>query len=219
MDDQGQVDIQASGPRDTRAVGPGAQRRDGADVGSVEEVVLDAHHRQVGVLAPAGLRVEETDPPRPETSVEPSAAEDRDRRAAAVEPDAARIEQLNPTRRAEVEQRSGFQEEFALFGEEEWKAGEVDDLLVGLDLSEVGVGGEVRRQCRRQPDFRIDAGLGAEERAARFAAETVVFGLDGATEGIGVHLERARAMERPEARDRALMVEVVEALRPPIRAP
>src|SRR5204862_7908353 len=205
---QGCLDTDAAALTYPSLLGPASQRRYGADVRSFEEVVLDAHHRQVGVLAPAGLRVEETDPPRPETSVEPSAAEDRDRRAAAVVPGAARIEQLDPTRRAGVEQRAGFQEEFALFGEEEWKAGEVDDLLVGLDLSEVGVGGEVRRQCRRQPDFRIDAGLGAEERAARFAAETVVFGLDGATEGIGVHLERARAMERPEARDRALMVEV-----------
>ena len=88
MNDQRQVEVQAAGPLDALAVGPGPQRRDGADVRPVEEIVLDAHDGVVGVLTTSCLRVEHADPPWPQPTVDPPAPEDRDRRAAGVEADA-----------------------------------------------------------------------------------------------------------------------------------
>src|SRR5207249_11154737 len=90
--DQRQVEVQPAGALETLAVGPGAQRRNGADVRPVEEIVLDAYDGVVGVIAPAGVRVEHADPPGPEPPIDPRAPEDRDRRATAVDPAAARGE-------------------------------------------------------------------------------------------------------------------------------
>src|SRR5439155_27198036 len=86
-----------------------------------------------------------SDLPRAEAPVDTAACDDRHRRPAGVEPDAARVEQLHSLRRPQVEQPARLEEELALFGEKEGKPREVDDLLVGFHLREVGAGGEVRR--------------------------------------------------------------------------
>src|SRR5256886_10668088 len=128
MDDEREVDVQAPRSLHTLATGSCVQRADRPDVRPVEQVVLDANDRVVGLVCPAGLRVEYTDPPRPEPPVEPAPGEDRHRRTARVEADAARVEQLHPARCAEVEHAARFEEELALFGEEKWKSGEVVQL-------------------------------------------------------------------------------------------
>ena len=45
-----------------------------------------------------------------------------------------------------VEEAGALGEELALLGEEQAEAREVDDLLVGLDLREVGLVGQIGRQ-------------------------------------------------------------------------
>src|SRR5205823_9733747 len=137
-------------------------------------VVLDPNDSVVGLVRPAGLRIEDTDPPWPEPPVEPAPRDDRQRRTAGVEADAARVEQLHPSGCAEVEQAARFEEELALFGEEERKAGEVDHLLVGFHLCEVGVDGDIRRQGRRDAEPRGYAATAAEITACARPAEAVV---------------------------------------------
>src|SRR6266566_9520594 len=103
MDDEREVDVQA--PRSLHTVAPGScvERADRPDVRPVEQVVLDPNDSVVGLvcLSP-GLRVEDTDPPWPEPPVEPAPGDDRHRRTARVEADAAREAQLHPPRCAEV---------------------------------------------------------------------------------------------------------------------
>jgi len=70
---------------------------------------LDPHDGVVGVIGGASLRVEEAELPLPEPSVDPSPCDDRHGRAARVEADAARIEQLHPARRAQVELAARFE--------------------------------------------------------------------------------------------------------------
>jgi len=86
--------------------------------------------------------------------------------AAGVEPDAAREEHLHERRLArvalrqtELEDAGVLQEELALLGEEEGEAGEVDLLLVGLDLGEVGVEREIEREAARDPPLEVEAQL------------------------------------------------------------
>src|SRR5439155_16424885 len=125
----------------------------------------------------------------------------------------------HPRRRAQVEQPARLEEELSLLRKEEWKAGEVDDLLIGLDLREVSVDGEVRGQRRRQPDLGVGADLAAEEVAPRLTAHAVVLGLHGPAERIRIPLEITRALQGPKLVDRSFIVEMVESLRPAIRAP
>src|SRR5207245_4555758 len=118
MDDEREVDIQALRSLHTLATGSCVERADRPDVRPVEQVVLDPNDSVIGLVCPAGLRVEDTDPPWPEPPVEPAPGEDRHRRTARVEADVARVEQLYPSRCAEVRHAARFQEELALFGEE-----------------------------------------------------------------------------------------------------
>src|SRR5205807_4934316 len=108
---------------------------------------------------------------------EPAPREDRQRRTARVEANAARVEQLHPSRCAKVEQAARFEEELALFGEEERKSGEVDHLLVGFHLREVGVDGDVRRQRRRGAELGVYPALAAEITARCLPADAVVLRL------------------------------------------
>jgi len=180
--------IQSLGSR--LATGSCVERADRPDVRPVEQVVLDPNDSVVALVCfPPGLRVEHTDPPWPEPPVEPAPGEDRLRRTARVEADAARIEQLHPARCAEVDQAARFEEELALFGEEERKAGEVDHLLVGLHLREVGGDGEVRGQGRRDAQLGVCPALAAEITARCLPADAVVLRLHGPTERIRVQLE------------------------------
>ncbi len=71
--------------------------------------------------------------------------------------DAAREEQIDLLRVAELERRRVLEEERPLLGEEQIEARQVDLLLVGLDLREVGVDGDVERQVRPDSPLHVEA--------------------------------------------------------------
>src|SRR3989442_13704946 len=181
--------------------------------------MLDAHDGVVRVVAAAGSRIEHADPPWPEPPVEPAPGEDWHRRTTRVQADAARVEQLHPARRPQVELPARFEEELALFGEEEGKSGEVDDLLVGFYLREVGAHRDVRGQRRREAELGVDPALTAEIAAHCLPTDAVVLRLHGPTERIRIQLEIVGTVQIPEIGDRSFIVQPVEPLRPAVRAP
>ncbi len=61
--------------------------------------------------------------------------------------------------RPELEHAGVLEEEVALLREEQVEARQVDLLLVGLDLREVGVDGEVPRQARGHAVLHVEAGV------------------------------------------------------------
>src|SRR2546421_9376598 len=70
MDNEREIDVQAPRSLHTLATGSCVERADRPDVRPVEQIVLDPNDRVVGLVCPPpGLRVEDTDPPRPEPSV------------------------------------------------------------------------------------------------------------------------------------------------------
>ena len=97
--------------------------------------------------------------------------------AALVEADAPAVEQhrrvagagVLPGRddAAEGERALVLEEELALLGKEQAEPRQVDLLLVGLDLGEVGVVGEVRGQALRHAVLHVDADVAAEVVAPR----------------------------------------------------
>src|SRR5438128_9296809 len=162
MDNEREIEVQAPRSLHTLATGSCVERADRPDVRPVEQIVLDPNDRVVGLVCPPpGLRVEDTDPPRPEPPVEPAPGEDRHWRTARVKADAARVEQLHPARRPQVELPARFEEKLALLGEEEGESREVDHLLVDFYLREVGAGGDVRGQRRRDTELSVDPALAA----------------------------------------------------------
>ena len=67
--------------------------------------------------------------------------------------------------RAELEHAGVLEEEVALLGEEQVEARQVDLLLVGFDLREVGVDGEVPRQPRGHAVLHVEARVVILDRA------------------------------------------------------
>src|SRR5207247_9947160 len=130
--------------------------------------------------SPPGLRVEHTDPTGSKPPVEPAPCEDRHRRTTRVEADAARVEQLHAARRPQVELPARFEEKLALLGKEERKSGEIDDLLVGFHLREVGADRDVRGQRRRDAQLGVDSALAAEITPCSLPAAAVALRLHGA---------------------------------------
>jgi len=61
VDDEREVDVESARPLDALAARSGMKRPDGADVGAIEQVVLNTHDGVVGVVRPASLRVEEAE--------------------------------------------------------------------------------------------------------------------------------------------------------------
>ena len=98
-----------------------------------------------------------------------AAAEDVDRHDAPVgrQADAPREEQVDRLRLAELERRRVLEEERPLLREEQIEAREVDLLLVGLDLREVGVDRDVEREVRTNAPLHVDADVGRRCRADR----------------------------------------------------
>ena len=94
-------------------------------------------------------------------------------------PDAAGVKHLQqrwpePTTaacRPEFEDAGVFQEELALLGEEQSKAGQVDALLIGLDLSEIGVDCEIEGQAVGEAP--------AQQVNAHFAVAIIVTNIAG----------------------------------------
>src|SRR3989441_13150585 len=189
MDDEREGDIQALRSLHTLATGSCGEGADRPDVRPVEQAVRAPTDSVFALVAPAGLRVEDTDPPWPEPPVEPAPGEDRHRRTARVEADVARVEQLHPSRCAEVEHAARFEEELALFGEEKRESGEVDHLLVGFYLREVGTDRDVRGQHRGDAELGVDPAFAAEIAAPCLSAHAVVLRLHDTTERIRIQLE------------------------------
>ena len=127
VDDEREIDVEPAGAPHALAVWPGTHCADGPDVRPVEQITLEAQDGVVRVVGAACLRIEGAEFPGPEASVNPSSRDERHRRAARVEADAARVEQLYAAPRPEVELSARFEKKLALFGEEEGKSGEVDD--------------------------------------------------------------------------------------------
>src|SRR5207244_9852234 len=119
-----------------------------------------------------GLSIEQPDSPRPDAAGHAPPRDDRHRRACRIEPNPSRIEHLHPARRPEVEQPTRFQEKLPLLGKEKGKAGQVDYLLIDLDLGEVGAGGEIGRDVRRHRALHAKPGLPPKNPVPDLAAAT-----------------------------------------------
>src|SRR5690349_4267026 len=210
--DEWEVDVETPGPLDSLTIRSSMDRRDRTDVRAFEQIVLNAHDGVVRLVAATRLRVQHAHLPRPEPTVHATAGEDRHGRAARVEPDAARIEELHPPRRPEVEEPTRFQEEPALLREEERKPGQVDHLLIGLHLREVRADREIRRQRWRYAYLRIHAALRAEEARGGLSADAVVLGFHGAPEDVRVQLDITRPVQGAQVDDRPLLVEMIQPL-------
>ena len=163
-----------------RAVGILVQEHH-ADVGVGEDVAAHPQRREVGGRAAvllALLDVERADRPVADASGEARPGQQRNgiarRRQAdlpAEEEDHVLRRVLAPAAttaaattaagvaRAELEHAGVLEEEIALLGEEQVEARQVDLLLVGFDLREVGVDGEVPRQARRHAVLHVEAGV------------------------------------------------------------
>ena len=72
-------------------------------------------------------------------------------RPEAGQPDAAREKQIDLLRLTELKRGGVLEKERTLLGEEQIEARQVDLLLVGFDLGEVGVHREIQRQVRPDP--------------------------------------------------------------------
>ena len=144
----------------------------------------------------------------PDAAGQPRAGEDRNRVAGVRQADVPAEEQAHVLRRvlrgrrpppppppgvaaaAELEDAGVLEEEVALLGKEQAEARQVDLLLVGLDLREVGVDREVQRQARRHAVLHVEPGV--EIAVGRGRADRV-----GAAERIRLDAQvRARASAR-----------------------
>ena len=186
MHDEREIHVE---PRRCRGTGSRSrsQGADDPDVRSRKQIMLHAHDGIIGALTP-GLRIEHADAPRSGTSVEPATRHDGDSAAGRVQSDAPRIEHLSPFRRAEVKLPTRLEEELPLFREEEREAREVNDLLVGLHLREVGAGRDVRRERQRDRELRIEPRFGADEDIRHPGADAVVCRFDCAAQHIVIQL-------------------------------
>ena len=106
-----------------------------------------------------------------------------------------------------------------LLRKEERKAGEVDDLLIGLDLCEIRPGRQIGGERRRDSQLRVHPGLPADETVGEARAVAVVCGLNRPTEDVRVELDVAAASQSPEIVQFAGVQELIEALCPTPGAP
>ena len=147
-----------------------------ADGAAAQDVALDAHDREVrGWRSVCGDRVRRRSacPAAPmrvaaDAARQAAAADDRHlacrsrarcggcRTARACRLRVAAAAAATPAAAAERERALVLEEELALLREEQAEAREVDLLLVGFDLREVGVVGEVGRQALRDAALRVE---------------------------------------------------------------
>src|ERR1041385_4575680 len=111
--------------------------------------MLDPHYQVVRTIATSSLGIEQSQCPPSGFAVHPSAAEYRHDLPAVAQTNPARIKWLHPGRSGEIEGAAGLEKEVAFLGEEGRQPGEVDHLLMHLDLGEIGIDGEVSREGRR----------------------------------------------------------------------
>ena len=153
-----------------------------------------------------GLHVQHPDVVPAQLAAEPRAAENVDRLAAG-EADPAREEQVDRLGLAELEDLGVLEEERTLLGKEKAEARQVDLLLVGFDLREVGVDREVQRQVGADAPLEVDADVaGAVDRIG--AQRPVVVGR-ARDVGRGLHVPPGREAEAVQlAGDRDAMERV-----------
>ena len=145
---QGQVEIRPRRALYSLYARTGAVGEESRDRGSSEEIVAHSHYQIVGVFPASGTRIEKANRPRTRLSVKPRTSENRNRCAGRGQSDAPRVKKLHSTRCPDVKQPARLEEEFPLLRKEERKPGEIDHLLVRLDLSKIGIDREVRCHSR-----------------------------------------------------------------------
>ena len=148
------------------------------------DFALQPHDREVvggrerpaapGIERLVGLQVQQSDVGAAELSAQPRAPDDVDRLTARIEADAAREEQVDRLRLADLEQLRVLEKERPLLGEEQREAGQVDLLLVGFDLGEVGVDRGIERQVGPHPPLRVEPDAAGAIDAARAERSVVV---------------------------------------------
>ena len=144
------------------------------DTAAPEQIAFQTHDGKIRGPHPrivARLHVDEAQGVASDAPRQTGAANDRDLMSV-IEPDSPAVKQnryvavrcRKPARRRPAERKGALilQKEIALFREEEAEACQVDLLLVGLDLCEVGVVGEVCREVLRHPILHVKAGIPAE---------------------------------------------------------
>ena len=138
---------------------------DAANAAATEDVALHAHDGEVGRRRERSGLVPRADVQHAEAvsahpAGDPSAGLESAPDASHVEADAPAVEQNRRVaaaargHAAEAEQAPVLEEELALLRKEQAEARQVDLLLVGFDLREVGVVGEVGRQVLRHAVLR-----------------------------------------------------------------
>ncbi len=210
-----EVHVGAGHPVEVAAAARGlARHHDGADVRRAEHVAADARHAVVLTASPAvrlALHAEQAQAVLPGATRGAHAAVQRHLLAGIGQADAAAEEQeqvflRRPEPRrlpliagdvAEVERAGVLQEELALLGEEQAELGQVDLLLVGLGLREVGIDGDVEGQGRAQPGLHVEAGAAIERHVG------LTSGAHGPAEHVGLHPDVAALRQVGQAGERA----------------
>ena len=141
------------------------------DAALAQDVAPHAHDREIGraradVRHVVGLDVQRADAVRPDAPGETAAAVDR-HGPPGVEADAPAVEQHRRVAAAarHAAEREGvavLEEELALLGKEQAEPRQVDLLLVGLDLREIGVEREVGDQVLRDGVLHVEPRVAAE---------------------------------------------------------
>ena len=104
-----------------------------------------------------GLHVQQADVVAAQLAAQASAADDVDRLAVGQQADAPREEQIDRLRLPELKELRVLEEERTLLGEEQREARQVDLLLVGFDLGEVGVDRQIERQVGAHAPLDVEA--------------------------------------------------------------
>src|SRR5690606_8543483 len=146
-----------------------AHSRPGEDVGSdAGNAVVGAARAEKLVHPRTRLDVEQPDGYAPYLPREAGAREDL-----LIQTNSPREEGLGRLRSAVLEEARALQEELAFLGKEQVEPGEVELHVVGLDLSEVGIDGQVEREARREAVLEVDAEVARHVHTRRRARRIV----------------------------------------------
>ena len=152
--------------------------RDDADIASAKDVPPEPQHSEIGglheTLDASGLNVQSANPERAGTAGHPpshlngvhaarrepdAAAEEHDRRQVPDRPTRTKAEVRSALHASKGEDTRPFEKELSFLREEQAETGQVDLLLILLDLREVGVVGEVGNETPGQPVLDIESGV------------------------------------------------------------
>src|SRR5438552_352105 len=173
----------------------------------------------VGLFSSACAHIEQSDSPRSCLAVESGTAEDRHRCSGRIESNTSRVKKLSSPRCADVEQPARLQEELPLLRKESRESGEIDYLLVGLDLREVGVDCEIGSQRRRYREFGIDPEFCGFVRRCYPRAGRFVGWRDQPAQDVRTQLDWTVTADVVKSGDVTRIEEILEALRSAPRSP